>query len=136
APAAPADQPISQPIASVAGAAAAFLLLRFQLNRAGKEWGWTAEQSNAVAASQRTGGRSAAIAKAAEIQAAKVEALRAAGIDTDVEPEVGKLIRWDQIIRQVFRVMEFDRRGTIVMSDGEVRAQSPTEPYGYLRAES
>ncbi|MEK6225588.1 MAG: hypothetical protein AABM40_04750 [Chloroflexota bacterium] len=52
-----------------------------------------------------------------------------------IEPEVGKLIGWDQILRHVFRVLSFDRTDTTSADDESVKA-SYERPYGYLRVES
>jgi hypothetical protein len=58
------------------------------------------------------------------------------GNSAGLEPEVGKLIGWDQILRHVFRVLDFDRADTTIDSDGRVKATSQMRPYGYLRVES
>jgi hypothetical protein len=43
-------------------------------------------------------------------------------------PEVGRDIRWTDIIRQVFRVIEFDRAGTTVEAGNRVRPLSANAP--------
>ncbi|OGO31895.1 MAG: hypothetical protein A2Z29_02640 [Chloroflexi bacterium RBG_16_56_11] len=50
--------------------------------------------------------------------------------------EIGRDCKWTDIIGQVFRVLEFDRAGTIIDRDGKVKALSHTKPYGYLLVES
>lgn len=130
-------QSISVPIAQVAGAVLALFLVRSRRSAIARDMGWTNKQADSMTTAFDQGGRSAAVAKATEIQAEQVAALKAAGIDlTDLVPEVGKLIGWDQIIRHVFRVLSFDRHGTVVTPGDQVQAVSPAEPYGYLRAES
>lgn len=51
-------------------------------------------------------------------------------------PEVGRGIAWADIVRQVFRVLDFDRDGTAITPDGKVIAASKLQPYGYLTVES
>ena len=53
-----------------------------------------------------------------------------------ITPVIGQDIKWTDIIRQVFRVLEFDRTDTTVLADGTVKAVSQTKPYGYLLVES
>lgn len=54
-------------------------------------------------------------------------------------PEIGREIQWFDIVEVVFRVLEFDRNGTILPPDGlpkDIVAKSKTGPYGYLLVES
>lgn len=51
-------------------------------------------------------------------------------------PEIGRDIKWTDIVRHVFRVLEFDRAGTIISPGGTVEALSSFKPYGYLLVES
>ena len=51
-------------------------------------------------------------------------------------PVIGQDIKWTDIVRQVFRVLEFDRADTTVLADGTVKATTLTKPYGYLLVES
>jgi hypothetical protein len=53
-----------------------------------------------------------------------------------ITPEVGKGIKWIDIVGQVCRVLEFDKDGTIIGSDNQVKATSSFKPYGYLLVES
>lgn len=46
--------------------------------------------------------------------------------------EIGRDISWIEIIRHVFRVLEFDRSGTKIDQDNTVIANSSFKPYGYL----
>ncbi len=50
--------------------------------------------------------------------------------------EVGRDCKWTDIIGQVFRVLEFDRAGTIILTGDKVKAKSKFKPYGYLLVES
>ena len=60
------------------------------------------------------------------------------GIDiSTIVPIIGKdSIKWTDIVRQVFRVIEFDRAGTIVLANGTIKALSNLDPYGYLLVET
>jgi len=51
-------------------------------------------------------------------------------------PEIGREIKWINIVRHVLRVIEFDRSGTSIDSNGNVISQSKFKPYGYLLVES
>lgn len=51
-------------------------------------------------------------------------------------PEIGKEISWEDIIRHIFKVLEFNRMGTIIDENNQVKAESYLKPYGYLLAES
>jgi hypothetical protein len=58
------------------------------------------------------------------------------GIDPRmIVPLVGQQISWTDVVRQVFRVRDFDRAGTTVDSNDRVKA-SRTQPYGFLLVES
>jgi len=60
-----------------------------------------------------------------------------AGIDPkDIIPEIGKEISWADIVNHAFRVLDFDRNGTIIDENNQVKAKSRFQPYGYLLAES
>jgi len=51
-------------------------------------------------------------------------------------PEIGRSIKWIDIIGKVFLVKDFDRAGTIIDAQGNIRAKSNFKPYGYLYVES
>ena len=53
-----------------------------------------------------------------------------------VMPEIGKDIKWTDVVSHVFRVIEFDRAGTIIDRNGKVKTKSVFSPYGYLIVES
>ena len=73
----------------------------------------------------------------ADVQAAHRESLLAQGVDpSSIIPEIGRDIAWTDTVRQVFRVVEFDRAGTTVGPNDTVEAASPMTPYGYLLVES
>jgi hypothetical protein len=47
-------------------------------------------------------------------------------------PFIGRDIMWQDIIRQVFRIIDFDRSDTVVEPGDKVKASSLFKPYGYL----
>jgi len=54
----------------------------------------------------------------------------------DIIPEIGREISWADIVRHVFRVFEFDRDGTTIGQNNQVKPLSSPKPYGYLLVES
>jgi len=59
------------------------------------------------------------------------------GVDAkDIIAEIGKEISWTDIVNHAFRVLEFDRSGTIIDKNNQVKAKSSFQPYGYLLVES
>src|ERR1044072_7556503 len=50
----------------------------------------------------------------------------------DFIPEIGKDISWRTVLSMPFRVLDFDRSGTRVLPNGEVKPRSHFKPYGYL----
>jgi hypothetical protein len=102
-----------------------------------KELGMSPEEGRRALELSTHGDRDTLIAEFTAKQAKQREELLKQGIDVaSMEPEVGKLIGWDQIRRHVFRVLDFDRAGTTIGPDERVTAGSATLPYGYLRVES
>jgi hypothetical protein len=57
-------------------------------------------------------------------------------ISDAVMPFIGRDIQWNDIIRQVFRVRDFDPSDTTIGANGKVHAESIVRPYGYLLVES
>ncbi len=100
--------------------------------------GLSDEESRLLQEDIRKGERDAAvqrIAAAQERQRAKLQ--ETTGIDfRDTPPMIGSDISWADIVNHAFRVLEFDRAGTVVGEDNQVQAESPTAPYGYLLVES
>jgi len=47
-------------------------------------------------------------------------------------PEIGREIRWAEIVRHIFLVLDFDRSGTKIDQNNKVKAKSSFKPYGYL----
>jgi len=68
---------------------------------------------------------------------AKAKYKEATGVDPkSIVPEIGKEISWADIVNHTFRVLDFDRNGTTVDENNQVKAKSRFQPYGYLLAES
>ncbi len=68
---------------------------------------------------------------------AKSKYKEATGIDPkSIVPEIGKEISWADIVNHTFRVLNFDRDGTTVDENNQLKAKSRFQPYGYLLAES
>lgn len=100
-----------------------------------REQGLTSQQAAAVKRSLDEG-HEAAVQQMAAIQEQQRGALLAAGIDVSkIKPLVGREIPWLDIVRHVFRVLEFDRSDTTIVNDKVVDA-GPGKPYGYLLVES
>lgn len=53
-----------------------------------------------------------------------------------ITPEIGREISWADIVRHVFRVFEFDKNGTTIGQNDQVKTPSLSKPYGYLLVES
>lgn len=100
--------------------------------------GLTPKEVSLVQEDLRKGDQESAVQRittAQEQQRTKFE--KATGIDPfAIIPVIGQDIEWTDIVRQVFRVLEFDRADTTVLADGSVNAATRTEPYGYLLVES
>jgi hypothetical protein len=103
-----------------------------------KDLGLTPEEGSLIREDLRQGDQEAAvqrIATAQEQQRTKFK--EATGTDVrDITPEIGREISWADIVRHVFRVFEFDRGGTTIGQNDQVKTLSPFKPYGYLLVES
>lgn len=51
-------------------------------------------------------------------------------------PEIGQEISRKTIVNHAFKILEFDRNGTIIKLDNQIKAKSLFKPYGYLIVES
>lgn len=107
------------------------------INKIVSDAGLTPEEAKALQEDLAGDNRSAGIARIQEAQERHRAFLREQGIEPSaIIPVVGKDIKWTDIVRQVFRVLEFDRVDTTVLADGTVKATTQAKPYGYLLAES
>lgn len=102
-----------------------------------REYGLTQDEAEAAERSSAIGDEESAIKYFEDARDRQFEALREQGIDPDsIVPMIGKDIAWSDIVRQVFRVLEFDRGATTMTEDGTVKAASSMLPYGTLRVDS
>ena len=51
-------------------------------------------------------------------------------------PLIGRDISWEEIIGHVFKVIGFDKDGTVIDSNGNVKTKNEYKPYGYLLVDS
>lgn len=107
-------------------------------NKSAKDLGLTPEEASLVQEDLRKGDHASAEKRIAEAQERLRKNLEeATGIDVkNMVPDIGKEISWADVINHAFRVIEFDRNGTTIDQNNQVKAKSLTEPYGYLLAES
>ena len=49
---------------------------------------------------------------------------------------IGRDISWEDIIGHVFKIIGFDKDGTAIDNNGNVKAKSTYKPYGYLLVDS
>ncbi len=54
----------------------------------------------------------------------------------DIIIDIGREISWGDIVNHVFRILEFDKNGTIINQNNQVEAKNSFDPYGFLLAES
>lgn len=96
------------------------------------------EEISLIQEDLRKGDQSAALHRVATLQEQQRTNFQSAtGIDpSEIIPEVGREISWADTVRQVFRVLEFDRADTTIGPDDQVNAPSRFTPYGYLLVES
>lgn len=101
------------------------------------EFGLSPEEAEEVESDLAIGNKAAAVGRIQKAQDRKRSALLEQGIDLlSVDCVIGRDIQWTQIVRQVFRVLEFDRTGTTVLADDTVKSANLNKPYGYLLVES
>ena len=109
-----------------------------KFDKAVKNLGLTPEDGSLLQDDLRKGDQESAVQRITTAQERhRTKFKEATGIDTfSTILVVGQDIKWADIVRQVFRVLEFDRGDTIVLSDGTVKAATRTKPFGYLLVES
>ncbi len=102
-----------------------------------RKLGLTPNQFEKIQEELQSGNREAALQRIANIQKQQRTDFLKEGFDIQaMTPIIGRDIEWIDIVSQVFRVLEFDRAGTIVGSGDTVKAASSSNPYGYLLVES
>ncbi len=91
------------------------------------------EERTAIEGALASGDREEAVRVITDYQSKQRQDLRAQGVDPDsFVGEIGRDLPWSQAVRQVFRVLEFDRGNTTFADDGAPRTESASDPYGYL----
>jgi hypothetical protein len=50
--------------------------------------------------------------------------------------EIGKVISWKESVNMLFKILDFDRNGTISDGSRNIKAKSMFVPYGYLLVEN
>jgi len=107
-------------------------------DKAVKNSGLTPEESSLFIEDLQKGDRKSGVQRVAMAQERhRTEFKEATGIDPfAIIPVIGQDIKWTDIARQVFRVLEFDRSDTTILADGTVKVATQTKPYGYLLVES
>lgn len=111
---------------------------KLEIKKVIDKFGLTHEEFSSIQKDSRKDDNEAMLQKLAKVQEQHAKKFKeATGIDSkDIVPEIGKEISWSDIVNHVFRVLEFDRNGTIIDQNNQVKAKSKLEPYGYLLAES
>jgi len=103
-----------------------------------KNSGLTSEEFSSVQEDLKEGDHDEAVQIISAVQERdKKNFKEATGVDAkDIIPEIGKDISWTDIVNHAFRVFDFDRNGTTVNENNQVKAKSSFQPYGYLLVES
>ncbi len=45
---------------------------------------------------------------------------------------IGQHITWENVVGKVFRIMHFDRSGSVIDTNGNIKVKKKLRPYGYL----
>ena len=109
-----------------------------KINETVKDLGLTPEEGALVQEDLLRGDRESAVQRIATSQdRQRTKFKEATGIDVrDIILEIGSDISWADIVRHVFRVVEFDRASTTIGQNDQVKPLSSFKPYGYLLVES
>jgi len=109
-----------------------------KINETVKNFGLTPEEGSLLQEDLRKGDKESAVQRITTAQERqRIKFKEATGIDVrDIIPEIGREISWADIVRHVFRVFEFDRDGTTIGQNNQVKPLSSPKPYGYLLVES
>ena len=108
-----------------------------RFDKAVKSSGLTPKEDSLIQEDLQKGDQESAVHRITKAQ----ERHRAFLLEQGIDPfaliaVIGQDIKWTDIVRQVFRVLEFDRSDTTVLADGTVKPTTLTKPYGYLLVES
>ena len=104
----------------------------------GTKLGLSTEETFSIMEDSRKGDHEAVVRKIALAQEQQKKNFKETmGIEAkDIIPEIGREISWLDVVNHVFRVFEFDRNGTTIDPNNQVKAKSSHGPYGYLLSES
>jgi hypothetical protein len=117
------------------------LFVRWKRHQARKfleKMGLGSEEISLIEEDMRKGNQPAVLKRIAKAQEKRrADFFASTGTDPSTFiPEVGREISWADIVRQVFRVLEFDRTDTTIGPNDNVSSSSMFTPYGYLLVES
>jgi len=114
------------------------LMRRQQFRKMAQQLGLSEEEMALLKNALQRGKQEEAMQYIAAAQQRKLAEFQAAtGIDVAaITPVIGFQISWSDVVRQVFRICDFDRSGTTIGPNDQVHALSPDLPYGYLLVES
>lgn len=103
-----------------------------------KQFGLTSEEIDSLLKDWQGLSNEEKLKKMSELQEKRKKDFKEiTGIDAkNIVPEIGKEISWADIVNHTFRVLDFDRNGTIIDENNQVNAKSRFQPYGYLFTES
>lgn len=103
-----------------------------------KDLGLTPEEASLVQEDLRKGDHKSAEQRIAAAQERQRQTIQeATGVDVKaIIPDIGREISWADIINHTFRVLKFDRNGTVIDQNNQVKARNSFEPYGFLLVES
>lgn len=98
---------------------------------------YTSKERAEIDALVASGDKEGATARIAEFQEARLDELKAQGVDLETfTPEIGRDLEWGGVVRQVFSVLEFNRGNTTIGPDGMPKSSGLTVSYGYLLVSS
>lgn len=109
-----------------------------QIEKFKKQFGLTSEEVDSLLKDWQGLSDEEKLKKMSDLQEKhKKDFKEATGVDADnIIAEIGKEISWADIVNHIFKVLDFDRNGTTIDENNQVKAKSRFQPYGYLLAES
>ena len=109
-----------------------------QIEKFKKQFGLTSEEVDSLLKDWQGLSDEEKLKKMSDLQEKRKKDFKeATGVDaSNIVAEIGKEISWADIVNHTFQVLDFDRNGTIIDENNQVKAKSRFKPYGYLLAES
>lgn len=103
-----------------------------------KDSGLTNEELSSVLKEKQNGNEKAVEEMLISVQErAKAKYKEVTGVDPkNIIPEIGKEILWADIVNHTFHVLDFDKNGTTIGENNQIKAMGQFRPYGYLLLES